>query len=61
MIGLAPLKGEGAPYHPDEFSNENEMSDAHYLRQLQAYKDHYKLTADDLTGIVRAHLLKDLK
>jgi len=60
-MGLAPLKGEGAPVHPDEFDNESEMSDAQYLRQLQAYKDHYKLTVLNLAGIVRARLLKDLK
>lgn len=61
MIGLAHLKGEGAPMHPDEFDNEDEMSDAQYLRQLQAYKDHYKLGISDFTGIVRDRLIPELK
>jgi hypothetical protein len=59
-FGLAHIKGEGAPAHPDDFDNENEMSDEQYLRQLQAYKDHYKLTVAALTGCVRDRLLPRL-
>jgi hypothetical protein len=60
-FGLADIRQEGAPCHPDFFYNSDEMSDAWYLRQLQAYKDHHKLTVADLSGVVRDELLKDLK
>jgi hypothetical protein len=60
-FGLAHLKGEGAPMHPDDFENESEMSDAQYVRQLQAYKDHYESTIDDLKSSVRDRLLGKLK
>lgn len=60
-FGLVTLRGEGAPIHPDDFSNEDEISDVQYLRQLQAYKDHYKLGISDFESIVRQRLIPELK
>ena len=58
-FGLAHLRREGAPMHPDDYHNESDMSDAQYLRQLQAYKDDNP-GSDDYKSCVRDHLLKDL-
>jgi hypothetical protein len=56
-FGLARLKAEGAPVHPDD--SEADLTDEQYLRQLQLYKDFHG--ADSVDGsIVRDRLLKDL-
>jgi hypothetical protein len=56
-FGLATLKAEGAPVHPDEI--EADLTDEQYLRQLQRYKDCHG--ADSVNeSIVRNYLLKDL-
>ena len=36
MFGMAHLKGEGMPVHPDEI--EGDLSDEQRARQLQAYQ-----------------------
>ena len=52
-FGLARLKSEGAPLHPDDVSRheypwgtselrKQEIYNEWYIRQLQAYEEHYK-------------------
>lgn len=60
-FGLADLRAEGAPYHPDFFENQDDISDEWYLRQLQAYKDYWRLSINDVSGCVRNELLPRLK
>jgi hypothetical protein len=60
-FGLAFLRGEGMPIHPDELENQEAMTDAQYLRQLQAYKDAYCMSIKDMRFCARDRLLKDLK
>ena len=55
------LRGEGKPIHPDEVADEDERSDAWYLKQLQAYKDTYELSVDQMPLCIRDRLLKRLK
>jgi hypothetical protein len=57
MIGLARSKPEGTPMHPDDMNSD--LTDAQYLRQLQAYKDFHGERALQ-ECIVRDRLIKDL-
>jgi hypothetical protein len=47
MLGLAHLKSEGAPQHPDDVYIEDASSPEEYYiwyeKQLNAYADYYKL------------------
>jgi hypothetical protein len=45
-FGLAHLKGEGAPMHPDDMMQGWLPTDEHYQRQLNAYNDHYGFKTD---------------
>jgi hypothetical protein len=62
-LGMTHLRGEGKPMHPDDFINEDEMTDGHYLKQLQAYKDAHGFSLDEMRkeSIVRDGLLEKLK
>ncbi|MBW1812165.1 MAG: hypothetical protein JRJ39_00455 [Deltaproteobacteria bacterium] len=42
-FGLAHIKGEGAPIHPDD-TDCNWSDHKAYMRQAKAYYDHYGLT-----------------
>jgi formate-dependent nitrite reductase cytochrome c552 subunit len=59
-LGLAHVRREGSPMHPDDISNEEEMSDEQYLRQLQAYKD-ANSSSEDYKSCIRDYLLPRLK
>lgn len=58
-FGLAPLKKEGAPCHPDTFLMV--MTDEMYLKQLQFYADYHGIEEARKTMCSRPHLLEKLK
>lgn len=39
QFSLAPIAKEGAPAHPDIYDNSDELSDARYKKQLEAYME----------------------
>lgn len=61
-FGLAFLRGEGKPIHPDDdlWDDSYPMTDEFYIMQLQAYKDAYKESFEE-TYCSRPHLKDKLK
>ncbi len=60
--GLAHLKVEGAPAHPDGYTLENgdELSDEWYLRQLKAYAEWRGMENTKQEMCERPYLLDEL-
>lgn len=42
-FGLAHIRGEGAPLHPDDLNYVGDGYDEWYERQLKAYNDYYEI------------------
>lgn len=61
MFGTPHVKQEGAPVHPDD--TDADMSDGAYVRQLQAYKDHFRLSfsSPEIVNCVRQDLVRELR
>lgn len=57
-MGLVHMKCEGAPVHPDDMGCEPDMSDTHYVKQLQAYKDYFGSIEEP---IIRDRLKQEIK
>lgn len=58
-FGLARVRPEGSPIHPDEVNRE--LTDKQYLAQLQAYKDYHGFAVTRSEFVVRSRLLDKLK